>query len=84
MLDMLGLPDSLRVDTPSGGRHVYLTSAKPHRNRVGTIPGFPGLDVRAEGGYVVGPGSTIDGATYTASGGAGHVFGNPGTVSGLL
>jgi RecA-family ATPase len=70
ILDMLGLPESFRVATPSGGVHVYLKSDIPHRNSVDSIADYPGIDVRAEDeygklGYVVGPGSTIDGKSYT-------------------
>lgn len=68
MLDMLGLPDSVRVQTPSGGLHVYLRSDRPFSNRVGTIPNYPGLDIRTDGGYVLGPGSTIDGKPYSVTG----------------
>lgn len=65
LLDMLGLPESLRVRTPSGGVHVYL-AVPPIDVTVsaGRIPGYPDVDVRCEGGYVVGPGSTIDGVCY--------------------
>jgi len=63
MLDMLGLPAGLRVATPSGGVHVYL-AAGSHRNRVGSVPGHPGIDIRSDGGYVLGPGSVVDGKPY--------------------
>lgn len=66
LLDMLGLPESMRVTTPSGGVHVYLTYAPSslRSNSVDELAQFPGIDVRAEGGYVVAPGSTIDGVAY--------------------
>lgn len=64
MLDMLELPQSFRVTTPSGGVHVYLKTGAKHRNRVDSIPGFEGLDIRTDGGYVLGPGSEIDGNLY--------------------
>lgn len=68
-LEMCGLPtDSLRVATPSGGVHVYLRSDAPHRNSVDKMPDYRGIDIRADGGYVVGPGSTIDGTTYEVVG----------------
>lgn len=38
------------VTTPSGGQHIYFRSDKPLRNRTGMLPG---VDVRAEGGFVV-------------------------------
>jgi hypothetical protein len=69
MLDALGFPESLRVATPSGGTHVYLRSDTPQRNRVRSVSGFPGVDIRGERGYVVGPGSTIDGKAYSVVGG---------------
>lgn len=63
-LDAAGLPRGFRVRTPSGGVHVYLTMAIPLKSGVDCVPGFPGIDIRAEGGYVVGPGSVIDGKMY--------------------
>ena len=42
--------------TPSGGRHYYFRGNGHHiRNSAGKLA--PGIDVRAEGGYVVAPGS---------------------------
>ena len=64
MLDMMGLPESFRVRTPTGGVHVYLKTKRLYRCSVGAIVGHPDIDVRGEGGYVVGPGSTIEGETY--------------------
>ena len=56
------------VDTPSGGCHLYFsTSADPRaRNSAGVVG--PHIDVRADGGYVVGTGSRIGGRAYTAKG----------------
>lgn len=56
------LPATMRVRTPSGGLHLYLTADSPvanSQNRLGT-----GIDIRGEGGYVLGPGSVIDGKRY--------------------
>lgn len=66
MLDMLGLPESLRVRTPTGGVHVYLRVPEQIDITIsaGRIPDYPDVDVRCEGGYVVGPGSSIDGVPY--------------------
>jgi hypothetical protein len=49
------------VRTPSGGLHLYYAGANVSLSagRIGA-----GLDVRSGGGYVVGPGSTIDGTAY--------------------
>jgi hypothetical protein len=56
------------VDTPSGGTHLYFTApATPVRNSAGRLG--PLIDVRADGGYVVGDGSRIDGRCYAARGG---------------
>lgn len=67
LLDSMDLPDSLRVATPSGGVHVYLRTPGQHRNRVDSIEGFKGIDIRSDGGYVVGPGSVLDGREYVVS-----------------
>jgi Bifunctional DNA primase/polymerase, N-terminal len=56
------------VDTPSGGCHLYFsTGVDPRvRNSAGVVG--PHIDVRADGGYVVGAGSRINGRAYTARG----------------
>jgi hypothetical protein len=56
------------VDTPSGGCHLYFSadSDVQARNSAGVIG--PHIDVRCEGGYVVGAGSRIDGRAYAARG----------------
>lgn len=65
MMEVAGLPTSYRVDTPSGGVHVYMKTDRPIGNRV-DLADYPGIDVRADGGYVVGPGSVIGGKPYVA------------------
>lgn len=62
LLDLTeGVPASLTVRTPSGGRHVYLRGET--RNGVDVLG--RGLDVRSTaGGYVVAPGSTVPGGEY--------------------
>jgi hypothetical protein len=63
--DMLGLPmDGFQVKTPSGGRHLYFKTKKFIRNSASKVA--KNCDVRGEGGYVVAPGSTIDGKFYSA------------------
>lgn len=64
-------PDTLTVRTPHGGLHVYfrapagctITSSSGGRAGLG-----PGVDVRGpgrrRGGYLVGPGSIVDGTAY--------------------
>jgi hypothetical protein len=51
------MPDTFTVRTPTGGFHYYFkpsASVCNSANKLGL-----GLDVRGDGGYVVGPGSTI-------------------------
>jgi hypothetical protein len=50
---------TLEVETPSGGRHVYLRvgDGKLIPNIIGTLPGFPGIDIKGDGGFVAAPGS---------------------------
>lgn len=66
-----GLLTTLSAITGSGGRHLYFR-APEHQlgNAVGTLPGvdreLPGIDLRAEGGYVLAPPSLhISGGRYT-------------------
>ncbi|MCX5784572.1 MAG: phage/plasmid primase, P4 family [Elusimicrobia bacterium] len=57
-----GLPPTLKVLTPSGGWHLYYVCPEGGlRSRNGLLPG---VDLKADGGYVVAPGSTIDGKAY--------------------
>ena len=56
-----GLPPTLTVTTPSGGWHLYyLCPQGGLRSRTGPA----GIDLKADGGYVVAPGSMIDGKPY--------------------
>jgi len=50
----LNLPDTYTVHTPSGGMHLYyqIYGSQELTNRTNLIPG---VDIRAEGGYVVVP-----------------------------
>jgi hypothetical protein len=54
------------VETPSGGRHVYFA----HVDGLGcsTSKIANGVDVRADGGYVIAPGAITPNGRYTASG----------------
>ncbi|WP_307867698.1 bifunctional DNA primase/polymerase [Umezawaea beigongshangensis] len=59
------LPDDTRtVSTTSGGRHLYFTAPAgvEYRNTAGKAGRL--IDSRAHGGYVVAPGSTVDGRGY--------------------
>lgn len=57
------LPPTFKVRTASGGEHWYFLSPYPLGNSQSKIG--PCLDVKGRGGYVVGPGSTIDDQEYT-------------------
>lgn len=57
------LPPTLTVRTASGGEHRYFLSPFPLGNSQSKIG--PGLDVKGQNGYVVGPGSTIGDKEYT-------------------
>jgi len=53
------------VATPSGGCHLYYAApGSPVRNSAGRLG--PHIDVRGDGGYVIGDGSRIGGRAYTA------------------
>lgn len=56
------LPETLRVRTPTGGWHYWFHTPQVVGNRAGIRPG---IDVRGHGGYVVLPGSTLNGVPYT-------------------
>jgi hypothetical protein len=55
------------VDTPSGGCHLYYAAPGGPGERVRNSAGRLGtlIDVRADGGYVIGAGSRIGGRVYT-------------------
>jgi Bifunctional DNA primase/polymerase, N-terminal len=58
-------PDTYSLATPSGGQHLYFVApgdSCPVRNSAGLLG--PGVDVRAQGGYVVGAGSVVGGRLY--------------------
>lgn len=54
--------EHVQINTPNAGLHIYFLAPTPWANRVGVLPG---VDIRADGGYLVAPGSVIDGRAYT-------------------
>jgi hypothetical protein len=56
--------ETFTVATPSGGTHLYFTAppGTQLRNTAGRLAWL--IDTRADGGYVLGPGSIIDGTPY--------------------
>lgn len=80
---------SLKVDnttltalTPSGGRHLYYLVPKDGlRCRNGLMPG---IDIKADGGYVVAPGSVIDGKNYEWLEPDAHILSIPNCIIELM
>jgi len=58
------LPDTMQVLTPSGGRHLWFRT-NGQAIQSGTDKLGSGLDIKAEGGYVIIPPSAINGRFYT-------------------
>ena len=62
--DPLGLPRTRTNETATGGfHHIYKSKrrVKSTANRLGEA-----IDIRSDGGFIVGPGSIIDGNKYTS------------------
>jgi hypothetical protein len=57
-------PATYTVATPSGGWHLYFTSPDGAAIRNSASMTGPQVDVRAQGGYVVGAGSAVGDAAY--------------------
>jgi hypothetical protein len=58
-------PSTYTVFTPSGGMHLYFrTTEEGFRNKAGNTLLGPMIDIRAQGGYVVGAGSVTSGGEY--------------------
>jgi len=57
--------DTKVVETPSGGLHYYFSYPDTEIEIKCMTNFMPGIDIRAEGGYVVAPGSSIDDKQYT-------------------
>ena len=55
------VPNTLTVITPSGGYHLYYSIDSEIKSRNAFMSG---VDIKADGGYVVGPGSQINGKIY--------------------
>lgn len=56
------LPQTLIARTPSGGTHYYFRADRRARNSVSKLGA--GLDTRADGGYVLVEGSSVNGGRY--------------------
>jgi len=59
-------PETFTVKTPSGGYHLYYAYDPKIKQTANSYPQFPHVDIRNDGGYVVGPGSDNgEGGEYT-------------------
>lgn len=58
-------PPTLESGTPSGGQHLIYRVPAPVKQGVDVLG--PGLDTRSAGGFIVAPGSTIDGKSYSTN-----------------
>lgn len=56
------LPSTFVSFTPSGGRHCIYVTDTPTKSGVNVLG--DGLDIRSAGGFIVAPGSVIDGKPY--------------------
>ena len=65
LASLKGLEPTLTATTPSGGWHLYYLC--PERGIRSRNAMLPGIDFKADGGYVVAPGSAIDGNEYDGS-----------------
>lgn len=59
------MPQTLVVRTQGGGHHLYYRKSNDDLVRGGANKLGPGVDIKSYGGYVVAPGSTVDGRSYT-------------------
>ena len=69
-LDGYELPETFEQATPSGGRHLIYIADRPLRQGVNVLG--KGIDIRAQGGFVVGPSSSIAGKHYHQINGHGY------------
>ncbi|OGS32965.1 MAG: hypothetical protein A2218_10285 [Elusimicrobia bacterium RIFOXYA2_FULL_53_38] len=76
-----GMGTTLTATTPSGGWHFYYTAKGPLRCRNGLLSG---IDIKADGGYVVAPGSVIDGKPYEWIEAEAHLAVLPDTITALM
>ena len=58
------LVSTLTVTTPSGGKHLYYSVDRGKNIRSGADVLGVGVDIRADGGFVVAPGSKVNGTRY--------------------
>lgn len=57
-------PKTFTVETPSGGYHLYYKYNGSIKQSANAYAKYPHVDIRNDGGYVVGPFSKVDGKEY--------------------
>lgn len=59
--------DTFIVSTPSGGCHIYFKRkvTKETVRVFNTVPGYPAIEVKSKGRYILGGGSAVDAGKYT-------------------
>lgn len=62
--------EALTIETPTGGQHHYYVSTCSPLIKCSAGKLAPAVDVRSDGGYIVAPGSVIDGNTYHVTSGS--------------
>lgn len=77
-LEMQGyeLPATFEQATPTGGRHLIYIAERACKQGVNVLG--DGIDIRSQGGYIVGPGSEIAGKHYHQINGHGTPIPAPG------
>ena len=74
---LFGLPPTVTVLTPSGGRHLWLTGPPDVVVPNSASRLAPGIDIRGAGGYLVGPGSVTAHGAYRLAEGTAHLHPAP-------
>lgn len=75
-LDGRDFPCTFEQQTPTGGRHLVYVTDQPLKQGVDVLGS--GIDIRSRGGYILGPGSSIDGKVYSQINGHGTLAEAPG------
>lgn len=76
----LGPIESFIVTSGRGGAHIYFKKP-PGVSLPGKVPGFPAIDIKTHGGYVLGPGSVSGKKTGLVNGGLYYIErGSPRTI----
>ncbi|GEM_PF-1770998 len=78
------VPTTLTATTPSGGLHLYLLNLSSGQVRNSASKLAPGVDVRGDNGYVLAPGSSLNGGEYRWSNPSATIAAAPAWLLGLI